>query len=247
MRKMASTKILGFSVATTIDNLQEFNNSILVTTINSHSYNVSTKDELFREALINSDILLPDGIGIVLAARFLERKRLKKIAGEDLFYYEMRRLNRLGGKCFFLGSSNETLEKILERANKEFPNVRLRTLSPPFKESFSDRENKEMIEEINKFQPDVLFVGMTAPKQEKWAYTHLKELKVGHVCCIGAVFDFYAGRVKRAPRWMINIGLEWFYRLIKEPRRMWKRYLVGNTIFIWLIFKEKVKMIMSPH
>jgi N-acetylglucosaminyldiphosphoundecaprenol N-acetyl-beta-D-mannosaminyltransferase len=81
-----------------------------------------------------------------------------------------------------------------------------------------------MIQAVNSVQPNVLFVGMTAPKQEKWAYQHIEILKAGHVCCIGAVFDMYAGTVNRAPRWMIQVGLEWFYRLIKEPTRMWRRY-----------------------
>ena len=82
---------------------------------------------------------------------------------------------------------------------------------------------------------------MTAPKQEKWAYEHLSDLDARHICCIGAVFDFYAGTVSRAPGWMIAMGLEWFYRLIKEPSRMWRRYLIGNSKFIWLVIKEKFR------
>ena len=104
-----------------------------------------------------------------------------------------------------------------------------------------------MIQSINAVNPDVLFIGMTAPKQEKWAYktVNSEQLAVDncHVCCIGAVFDFYAGTVTRAPRWVIKIGFEWFYRLVKEPRRMWKRYLVGNVLFIAGIFSEKFKTI----
>jgi N-acetylglucosaminyldiphosphoundecaprenol N-acetyl-beta-D-mannosaminyltransferase len=80
---------------------------------------------------------------------------------------------------------------------------------------------------------------MTAPKQEKWCAANFEKLNVKHACCIGAVFDFYAGSIKRAPNWMIQLGLEWFYRLIKEPRRMWKRYLIGNLRFVWYILLEK--------
>ena len=152
----------------------------------------------------------------------------------------MRRLEKIGGKCFFLGSTEETLSKIRKRARKEFPNVTLNTFSPPFSSGFSEEENLEILEKINTFKPDVLFVGMTAPKQEKWTYTHFNSLEVGHVCSIGAVFDFYAGTIRRAPRWMINVGLEWLYRFIKEPRRMWKRYLLGNLIFIMGVLKEKL-------
>ena len=155
--------------------------------------------------------------------------------------YEMQRLDAIGGKCFFLGSSESTLQRIKNRAAKEYPNVKIYTYSPPFKSEFSEMENKVMIDTVNAVQPDTLFVGMTAPKQEKWAHHNYDELRVGHVCCIGAVFDFYAGTVKRAPHWMIKMGLEWFYRLISEPRRMWRRYILGNALFIRHILAEKFK------
>src|SRR5690606_25086690 len=98
-----------------------------------------------------------------------------------------------------------------------------------------------MIEMVNSIEPDVLFVGMTAPKQEKWAFVHFDQIKAGHICCIGAVFDFYAGTVQRAPEWMIAAGMEWSYRLIREPRRMWKRYMLGNTLFVMEMLKSKVR------
>lgn len=213
---------------------------LLINTINAHSYNTSTEDKLFNKVLNNSHVILPDGVSIVLAIRLLTGKRLKKIAGEDLFYYEMNRLQQTGGKVFFMGSTETTLAKISKRARAEFPNISIKTYSPPYKSEFSDEENQVIITEINTFQPDVLFIGMTAPKQEKWAYKHFRKLKVGHVCGIGAVFDFYAQNIKRAPKWMINLGIEWLYRLLKEPKRMWRRYLIGNTKFVIKILKEKL-------
>ena len=214
----------------------------LINTLNAHSFNTVQKDEDFHRALLYSDVLLPDGIGVVWAMRMLTGKKLQKIAGADLFFYEMERVNAFGGKCFFLGSSEETLKKIRKRAEKEYPKVQVCSYSPPYKPEFNDEENKSMIDAINAEKPDVLFVGMTAPKQEKWAYQHFEHLVVGHVCCIGAVFDFYAGTVSRAPNWMIQVGLEWSYRLIKEPRRMWRRYLIGNVKFIGYVVKEKIKV-----
>ena len=213
---------------------------LLINTINAHSFNVANKDRFFKEALLESDILLPDGISIVLATQLLSGKRISKIAGEDLFYYQINKLQKTKGKAFFLGSNESTLNKISNRINSEFPNIKCETYSPPFKSEFSEKENKDIRTAINTFQPDVLFIGMTAPKQEKWAYQHFKDLKVGHVCCIGAVFDFYAGTVNRAPKWVITIGMEWLYRLIKEPIRLWRRYLVGNTRFVLAIFKERL-------
>jgi N-acetylglucosaminyldiphosphoundecaprenol N-acetyl-beta-D-mannosaminyltransferase len=216
------------------------NKKMMINTINAYSYVITKKDSLFKEALLNSDVLIPDGVGAVLGVRILSGKKIKKIAGADLFFYEMERLEKIKGKCFFLGSTNETLLKIKKRANKEYPNVIIEYFSPPYKPEFSLEENDIMIEKVNSFEPDVLFVGMTAPKQEKWTYTNFKVLKVGHVGSIGAVFDFYAGSVKRAPGFMISIGLEWFYRLIKEPRRMWRRYLIGNFKFVYFIIREKL-------
>ena len=97
-----------------------------------------------------------------------------------------------------------------------------------------------MLDVINSFVPDVLFVGMTAPKQEIWAHQNFKKIKAKRVISIGAVFDFYAGTVKRAPKWMISLGFEWIYRLIREPKRMWRRYLIGNIKFIAQILKTKI-------
>lgn len=217
----------------------------LITTLNAHCYNVSREDELYRKSLLKSDILIPDGISIVWAIRFLTGEKIKKIAGADLFFYELNRLEQSKGKCFFLGSSDETLQKITERINREFPNIQFQVYSPPFKEEFSNDDNTAMLTAINNFQPDVLMIGMTAPKQEKWAYQHYTELQVGHICCIGAVFDFYAGTIKRAPGWMIRLGLEWLFRLIKEPRRMWRRYLIGNFKFIGYMVEEKIATLRS--
>lgn len=215
---------------------------LLITTINAHCYNVSQKDEVYREALIKSDVLIPDGISVVWAIRFLYDQKVNKIAGADLFFYELGRLQQTGGKCFFLGSSNNTLRQIKERINIEYPNIRVEIYSPPFKPEFNQQDDTSMLEAINAFQPDVLMVGMTAPKQEKWAYQHYNQLQVGHICCIGAVFDFYGGTVNRAPQWMIKAGLEWLYRLIKEPKRMWRRYLIGNILFLGYIIKEKIQL-----
>jgi len=216
---------------------------VLISTLNAHSFNTSVDDGDFKKALQSSYVLLPDGISVVWAKRMLTGEKIQKIAGADLFFYEMKRVNAMNGKCFFLGSSEDTLKNIRKRALIEYPNVQVHTYSPPYKSEFSEEESKLMIDMINEAEPDVLFVGMTAPKQEKWAYQHYGQLKAGHICCIGAVFDFYAGKVKRAPNWMILVGMEWSYRLVKEPRRMWRRYLIGNAKFIgYLLMEIEVKI-----
>lgn len=213
---------------------------LLINTINAHSYNNAQKDPLFAEALLRGGALIPDGESIVLAFRWLRHEHIERIPGWDLFEYEMERLNQKGGTCFFLGASEKTLQLIKEKARVVYPHVSVETYSPPYKPEFSDEDNRAMIDAVNHVKPDLLWVGMTAPKQEKWAYTHYDGLDVkGHIGTIGAVFDFFAGTVERAPEAWQKRGMEWAYRLLKEPRRMWRRYLLGNLIFLRYMIKEK--------
>lgn len=222
---------------------------VLINTINAHSYNVAQKDELFAEALKKGDYLIPDGASIIKACKLLKAKSQPKerITGWDLFAFEMQRLNEKGEmrkeKCLvmFMGSSEKVLSLIQERAAIDYPNLEVITYSPPYKPEFSDEDNAAIIKAINDANPDLLWIGMTAPKQEKWTYSHWSELNIHcHVGTIGAVFDFYAGTAKRAPKWWQEHSLEWLYRLIKEPKRMWRRYVIGNPLFLWYISKERV-------
>lgn len=214
---------------------------LLINTINAHSYNTAQKDKLFAEALQKGDALIPDGVSIVKACKWIHAKSqpTERVAGWDLFEYEMDKLNRKGGKCFFMGSSPKVLNLIVQRAKVEYPNIVVETYSPPYKPSFSEEENRAIVEAINKANPDLLWIGMTAPKQEKWTYSHWNELHIHcHTGTIGAVFDFFAGTAKRAPLAWQKAGLEWLYRLLIEPRRMWRRYVIGNFLFLWNIMKE---------
>ena len=271
---------------------------LLINTINAHSYNTARKDELFAEALTNGDVLIPDGVSIVKACRWIKAKSLPKerIAGWDLFEFEMNKLEECGMKnvecgvngeecgmnnssldnsssasadhscsgkrlyepsaklkiqnskfrerpltVMFMGSSQKVLDLIVKWAAEVYPHLKIVTYSPPYKPEFSEEDNKAIVEAINAADPDLLWIGMTAPKQEKWTYSHWNELNIHcHVGTIGAVFDFFAGTVERAPIWWQRHGLEWLYRLLKEPKRMWRRYIIGNTLFLWNMLKEKV-------
>ena len=281
---------------------------LLINTINAHSYNTARKDELFAEALTNGDVLIPDGVSIVKACRWIKAKSLPKerIAGWDLFEFEMNKLEECGMKnvecgvngeecgmnnssldnsqsasadnscsgkrlyepsaklkiqnscsgkrlyepsakfrerpltVMFMGSSQKVLDLIVKRAAEVYPHLKIVTYSPPYKPELSEEDNKAIVEAINAADPDLLWIGMTAPKQEKWTYSHWNELNIHcHVGTIGAVFDFFAGTVERAPMWWQRHGLEWLYRLLKEPKRMWRRYIIGNTLFLWNMLKEK--------
>ena len=251
---------------------------LLINTINAHSFNTAKKDKLFAEALTNGDALIPDGVSIVKACRRIKAKSQPKerIAGWDLFEFEMNKLEECGMRneecgvnnssldnsqsasadnsklktqnskfrerqltVMFMGSSQKVLDLIVKRAADVYPHLKVVTYSPPYKPEFSDEDNKAVIEAINATDPDLLWIGMTAPKQEKWTYTHWKELNIHcHVGTIGAVFDFFAGTVERAPIWWQRHGLEWLYRLLKEPKRMWRRYIIGNALFLWNMTKE---------
>ena len=222
---------------------------LLINTINAHSYNTARKDALFAEALTHGDVLIPDGVSIVKACRWTKAKSQPKerVAGWDLFVFEMERLEKeseeagaKGGESktvMFMGSSQRVLDLIVKRASEVYPHLKLVAYSPPYKPKFSEEDNKAIVDAINAANPDLLWIGMTAPKQEKWTYSHWNELDIHcHVGTIGAVFDFFAGTVGRAPLWWQEHGLEWLFRLLKEPRRMWRRYIHGNMLFLWNIF-----------
>ena len=215
--------------------------SLTINTLNQYSYCIAEEDELYKEALQHSDVLLPDGIGIVLAAWFLNGTKLKKIAGADVHCHFLDELEKVSGSCFYLGSSDRTLKLIKKKMALRFPNIRVGSFSPPYRAAFSKAENQQMVNAVNDFAPDVLFVGMTAPKQEKWVHAHRDQLDVRVVCTIGAVFDFYAGVISRPGKLWINLGLEWLGRWLREPLRLSRRYLYYGPVFIFLMIKAKLK------
>lgn len=217
---------------------------VLINTINAHSFNTAQHDVLFAEALAKGDYLIPDGASIVKACKWLNTpsQPQERVAGWDLFEFEMDRLNHRGGTVMFMGSSEKVLSLIKEKAATVYPRLEVVTYSPPYKATFSAEDNEAIIAAINSTKPDLLWIGMTAPKQEKWTYAHWSRLDIHcHVGTIGAVFDFFAGTAVRAPRWWQEHSLEWLYRLCVEPKRMWRRYVLGNPLFLWNIIKERLR------
>jgi N-acetylglucosaminyldiphosphoundecaprenol N-acetyl-beta-D-mannosaminyltransferase len=210
---------------------------------NPHSLVTAASDPFFKTALKSADILLPDGTGIVIAAKILQLPLKEKVAGSDFFRECSKEAQNRGGiRYFFLGSSEEVLTRIEKRLKRDYPEIDVcGTYSPPFKDEFSKQENVEMIRAINAAKPDILWVGMTAPKQEKWIYQNKDRLDVPFIGAIGAVFDFYAGTKERSSDFWINLGLEWLPRFLKEPRRLWERNLKSTPVFLFWTFKEWVK------
>jgi N-acetylglucosaminyldiphosphoundecaprenol N-acetyl-beta-D-mannosaminyltransferase len=210
--------------------------------LNPHSVQIAMSDPASEAALKDADILMPDGVGVMLASRILGGGIRKRITGSDIFRELSHRLNDRGGASFFfLGSTEETLAAIETKLAGEFPKIRFAgAYSPPFKELFSEEENSAMIMAVNRAEPDMLWVGMTAPKQEKWIYENRDKLHVKFIAAVGAVFDFYAGNVNRSHPWFLEHGLEWLPRLLQEPRRLWQRTFISAPLFLLRVLRQRI-------
>lgn len=206
---------------------------------NPHSLVVAQQDTDFYSALTHADLVVADGVGALVIARWAGIRIGPRITGTDYFQGVLNALQQRGsGRAFFFGSSQHVLDLIAKRFASDFPSLTFcGALSPPFG-TWSEMENHRMLKVINDAKPDVLWVGMTAPKQEKWVEANRRQLNVPVIGSIGAVFDFYAGTYSRAPKWVCNIGLEWAYRFILEPRRMWRRNFVSAPKFTWLVLRQ---------
>lgn len=213
----------------------------VVACINPNAAVIGRTDALFREAMRSSDIIIPDGIGVVIASRISGGRIRERIAGGGLIDDLSAYLNKRGGATyFFYGSTTETLGKIKNRMGSAFPDIGIAGLcAPPFGE-LTEAENEEHVRMINLANPDVLWVGMTAPRQEKWIYRNRDKLKAPVIAAVGAAFDFCAGTRKRGPVLMQRLGLEWLFRFLGEPKRLWRRNVVSAPIFIFYIIKDRL-------
>lgn len=197
------------------------------------------KNRQLNEIYNSADIVTADGVPVVWASRLLSSPIKGRVTGLDLLPAFSEISARKKFSFFFLGAAEGVAEKLAERLKRAYPGLNVAgTWSPPFREQFSDEENREMIRKINRSGADVLWVSLTAPKQDLWIARHFDKLDVSVAIGVGAAFDVVAGNIPRAPGWMQRNGLEWLYRLIKEPGRLSKRYLVEAPLFIPLILKQ---------
>lgn len=212
---------------------------------NPHSLVVARKDEVFLAALSSADILVPDGSGVVLASRVQGGSIRRRITGSDLMVAIAEQWNTCRDRSFFfLGSTSGVLEKIKARMELDYPSIAVAGLfSPPFHDEFSLEENERMIDKINRAQPTALWVAMTAPKQEKWVYHNRHRLDVPLIGAVGAAFDYFAGTKKRAGSVMRYAGLEWLPRLLREPRRMWRRNLISTPVFLFHVLHQRFSQV----
>ncbi|MDI6704120.1 MAG: WecB/TagA/CpsF family glycosyltransferase [bacterium] len=199
------------------------------------------KDEEFREIYKNASMVLPDGVPLLWAGRFLGTPLKEKVSGSDLFPALCKVSSEKGYRLFFLGSTDHVLKKVCKILKSRYPNLKITgAYAPSFKIMENKKENEEIIRMIKSKRPDILFVGLGAPKQERWIYRNLKRINVPVSIGIGISFDYMAGEIRRAPKWMQRIGLEWFYRLLQEPKRLWKRYLIDDMKFFYYILLQKL-------
>ena len=201
---------------------------------NPHSLVLAMRDTSFAAALHGASMVIPDGVGIVLASRLNGGVIRRRITGSDLFGALNAKMNEQRRfSAFFLGSTEETLSAIRVKMAEQFPHIKIAgTHSPPFRSEFSENDNRAMLRAVNESGADVLWVGMTAPKQEKWIFENIDRLQVQFACAVGAVFDFFSGRAIRSSPIFQSLGLEWLPRLLREPRRLWYRNFVSSPKFI---------------
>ncbi len=210
--------------------------------LNPHSYVEALRRPEFARALEAADWLVADGSGVTLASRILKAGIDQRVTGSDVFEGLSRQLEeRGGGRIFFLGSTPETLAAIRERYQRDYPHLEVvGTYAPPFRPEFSEADYDAMAAAVNAARPDVLWVGLGAPKQEL-SIVHLqRRIRCPFAAAIGAVFDFYSGKVKRASPLVRRLGLEWLPRLFQEPRRLWRRMFVSAPVFLWHVARARV-------
>lgn len=207
---------------------------------NVHMLIEAYKDRQFNEVLNKADIVTPDGRPLSVFMNLFYKIKQERVPGMDLMPALLREAAKRSKSVYFYGSTNEILNLMAERARKELPALKIAgAYSPPFR-SLSRTEQEEIVRNINGSQTDLLFVALGCPKQEKWMASHKGRI---NACMLGVgqAYNVYAGIEKRLPPWMRNLSLEWLYRLYLEPRRLWKRYLVSNTLFLWLTLKHALR------
>ena len=192
------------------------------------------KDTELQDIVNSCGLINADGQGIVWGAKLLGIGIPERVAGIDLFQNIVRMASERNYKLYFLGAKEEVVTKVVDLFESKYPRLQVAGFRNGY---FNEKEEKEIVEDIHRSKADVLFVAMGSPNKEIFLNKYINDMAVPFVMGVGGSFDVVAGKTKRAPLWMQKIGLEWFYRFLCEPQRMWKRYLVSNTLFLGMVFK----------
>jgi N-acetylglucosaminyldiphosphoundecaprenol N-acetyl-beta-D-mannosaminyltransferase len=208
---------------------------LLIGVVNAAKVVNMRRDESLRQAVLSADVILADGMSVVWAARLLGQRLPERVTGIDLMIRLLARGNERGWRVFLLGATDEVLETVAAQLATTNPNLRLVGWRNGY---YQPEEEAAVARQIADARPDMLFVAMSSPKKEVFLGRWAAEMGVPVCHGVGGAFDVLAGKVQRAPRGWQSLGMEWLYRVVQEPRRMWKRYLVTNTIFCGLLLRE---------
>ncbi len=214
---------------------------------NVHSLVQAQEDSNYRETLHRATLCVPDGMPLVWLLRLKGHNIRHRVYGPDLMLLLCEEAAKRGWRCFLYGGAPGVPEQLKEVLEKRFPGLKIvGTYSPPFR-LLTAEEDEAVCAMINATKPDIVWVGLGSPKQDIWMYEHREKLDVSVMHGVGAAFDFLTGRVKQAPRWMMNAGLEWLFRLFQEPRRLWRRYTLTNLKFVIYLLVHVLRSAFDKH
>jgi N-acetylglucosaminyldiphosphoundecaprenol N-acetyl-beta-D-mannosaminyltransferase len=206
-----------------------------------HGVMESQRDDELRNIHERAGLVTPDGMPLVWLAHLRGCAHVERVYGPDLMLACCARSLATGARHYFFGGAPGIADRMAERLTTRFPGLALAgTSCPPFR-PLTAEEDDRIVQEINGAKPDIVWVGLSTPKQERWMASHVGRLAAPVLIGVGAAFDFHAGAKRQAPRWMQRSGLEWSFRLASEPRRLWKRYLVNNPLFLWQVSRDWVR------
>jgi N-acetylglucosaminyldiphosphoundecaprenol N-acetyl-beta-D-mannosaminyltransferase len=221
-----------------IDELISKGGSHYAAVVNAAKIVAANSDERLKQILLDADLVTADGMSVVWASRVLGQPLKHRVTGIDLFERLIEHAAQRGLSVYFLGAREESVRGVVEVFTNKYPSLRIAGYHNGY---FAESESKSLVESIRLSLADLLFVAMGSPAQEYWIASNTENAGVRFALGVGGSFDHVSGLARRAPRWMQRIGFEWLYRLVREPRRMWRRYLIGNSAFIWLIARQRVK------
>lgn len=200
------------------------------------------KDSKLNSIVNNCSIINADGASIILASKIMGVPIPERVTGIDLFYNLLEVSNKKKYRIYLFGATKNVVLTVKNIIENKYPNLEVVGYRDGY---FSDIDEQKIVEQIKSSKADMVFVAFSSPKKEYWINQYLNQMNVPFVMGVGGSFDVMAGTTRRAPRWMQNSGLEWFFRFIQEPQRMWKRYIIGNMKFLFLVFRYKVKSLIN--
>ena len=218
-----------------IDELVASGGSHYMTVVNAAKVVAARSDTRLRERLDKAAIVTADGMSVVWASRLLGKPLKQRVTGIDLFERLVGHAARRGLSVYFLGARDASVQGVVSHFTSRFADLRVAGYRNGY---FDSSESEKVADAVRRSCADLLFVAMGSPAQENWIERHLEATGARFALGVGGSFDHLSGLQRRAPAWMQRAGLEWLHRLAREPRRLWRRYLIGNTLFVWLVVKQ---------